>query len=148
MQTRRLVACYGIAAVFLGGCFTYRPLQVEPQAGLQVRAVVTDEASVQLGGALGRGVEAVEGRVLESGEENVTLAIRSVRMRRGDDQFWRGERYALPRGAIATLEERRLDYVRTGLAAGSMVALWAVLFSAARGSSGSTGPLLPHPPGK
>lgn len=27
----------------------------------------------------------------------MTLAIRSVRMRRGDDQFWRGESYALPR---------------------------------------------------
>ncbi len=145
---RSQIALLCCALVVLNACYGYRamPEGVAPD-GRRIRATLTDAAAVELGGALGRGVQQVEGDVIRTDTQAVHLAIRTVRLRGGDEQYWRGENYALPRNAIFHIEERRIDRLRTALAIGGGLALLIGLGSVAQGGTGGDRPTpIPPPP--
>ncbi len=105
------------AAVLLGmlcGCYNYRPLSaLDPEPGRRVAAELTDSGSVALARYLGPDVAAVDGRLLTVTDQELGLAVVTVRDRRGIEHYWKGETVTLPRGDIATLRERKLALGRS-----------------------------------
>ena len=105
------------AAVLFGvlsGCYNYRPLSaVAPEPGTRVAAELTDSGTLALARYLGPDVAAVEGRLLTVTDQELSLAVVTVRDRRGIEQYWKGEKVILPRGDIATLRERKLALGRS-----------------------------------
>jgi hypothetical protein len=107
----------------LCGCYLSTPVTgVAPQAGDQVTVDLTDIGTSELTQYLGANVQSVDGDLLASDDSTITLAVRHVDVRSGDDQRWNGEHVMLPRDAIASMRERKLSKWRTGLLAGVALA--------------------------
>jgi hypothetical protein len=107
----------------LCGCYLSTPITTAaPQAGDQVVVDLTDNGSSQLTQYLGANVQSVDGDLLSSSDTTITLAVRHVDVRSGNDQSWNGEQVMLPRDAIASMRERKLSKWRTGLLAGAALA--------------------------
>ena len=128
----------------LSSCHTYQPVTTTPPSGVRVRAELTDLGTVEMARHVGPGVGAIEGRVLEATDSVVTLGVLTVRNRNGIENYWKGERVAVPRELVSALSTRELSRARTTLAAGTLVgvaAAVAVLFATGTigGSQGGGG---------
>lgn len=65
---------------------------------------------------LGPGIHVLDGRVLRSAPDTVALAVsRALGVGGVSTQKWHGDRVALPRAAVMSVERRQLSYFRTGL---------------------------------
>jgi hypothetical protein len=100
-------------------CYTYHPIpSTEPVAGTRVSAELTGEGARMLAPAIGPDVLHIEGVVLEADSARMDLSVRQVESLRGIQADWRGERVAVPRDAVAGLQQRRLSPGATGLVTG------------------------------
>jgi hypothetical protein len=114
------------------GCYTYRALpSLEPVTGTRVSAELTDEGARELSGNIGPAVEHIEGQVLRVDSATIELAVLQVEGIRGWQSDWNGERVAIPRKAVAGLQQRRFSLGGTGfvggLVAGGVYALYRLL---------------------
>jgi hypothetical protein len=122
-----------ILIVSLGsGCYTYRPLpSAEPVAGTRISAELTDEGARELSGQIGPAVEHIEGEVLRVDSTTIELAVLQVEGIRGWQTDWNGERVAIPRTAVAGLQQRRFSLGGTGfvggVVAGGVYAIYRLL---------------------
>lgn len=128
------------AALVLCGCYVTVPLtSTTPAPGTHLKVQLTDAGSNNLARYIGRDVVAVDGRLLPGSDDSVlSLSVNSVAKRSGDEQFWNGETVILPRGAIATVRQRKLSAWRSGLLASAFVAGIAALTGIGGGNSGGT----------
>jgi len=127
------------ASLLLCGCYVAVPLAAtNPPAGTQLHVQLTDAGSSTLAQYLGPNVVSVDGRLLSRSDSSLALSVTNVGMRSGDEQFWRGERVSLPQVTIATVQQKKLSWWRSGLIGGLLVA-GAVSISAAAGG-GAGGP--------
>ena len=143
----RLVALASLVPL-LAGCYTYAPLGTRtPEPNIEVRAQLTDEGTEQLGRLLGPNPVAVEGRVVGSTDQDLTLAVRAVTQRGGVENYWQGERVTLPRSGIATMQRRELSRRRSYLlAGGALAALVAAFIAFDIGGGGEPGDRPPPRP--
>lgn len=104
------------AAVVLGllGCYTLKPMGgVEPKAGTKLAFEVNDAGRVALGGTMGPEIAQVEGLLVEKDSEGYLLAVSNVRLLRGGEQVWNGEKVRLDAKYLGTAYERRFSLARS-----------------------------------
>lgn len=131
------------ACLLFAGCYKLVPLTTEsPSPQTQVVLDFTDVGAERLGGLLGSAVISARGRPVLWSADTIALAMVATKRRSGEEQFWNGERIAIPRGAVARVHERRLDRGRSALFAATGVVLAVGAWQVAGGSSGGT----PRPP--
>lgn len=121
-----------IVIAFVSGCYTYRPLSnAEPDSGSRVSAELTDEGARELSGTIGPAIEHVEGEVLSVDSTTFELSVRQVQGVQGWQTDWSGERVAIPRTAVAGLQQRRFSVGGTafvgGLVVGGVYAIYQLL---------------------
>jgi hypothetical protein len=130
----------------LVGCYTYRPLNTQPEPGTQVSAELTNDGARELSGQVGPEVEHLEGKVLAVDSNGVQMAIRQVETTRGIQSDWNGETVVIPKAAVSGWQQRRLSVGGTGflggLAAGGLYALYRLIGGPGliSGRGGGTGP--------
>lgn len=133
-----LCACYESVPVELG--------RVEP--GSKVRISLTDAGADSLARYLGPGVETIDGKLVSTSETGVSLAVTSVAMRSGQDQYWKGETVVIPRSSLATVQARRVNKPKSLLLGGVFVVALATLrLSGVGGGNGGGRGGNPPPPG-
>jgi hypothetical protein len=101
-----------------GGCYRYVQTVAAPRAGQELRLELTDEGTMKLAPYLGVRVAAVEARLLEPRDTSWVIAVLATQSRGGPRSTWSGERFELPRWAVARVLLRELDRGRTWLASG------------------------------
>src|SRR5262249_50827005 len=132
------------SVVLLGGCYGYYPVTTAAPVGREVQITLTDSGSVVLARQIGQGMDAVSGRVTGDSAYSILLALTSTRRRDGGDVDYKGERLAVPRALVATVEEKRFSRARTTLFSGAIaVALVAIRQGFAGPGSSSPGSGLP-----
>lgn len=131
----------GLCLVGAGGCYTTVPLgSGPPRPDREVVLEFTDEGAQRLGGLLGRAVVSARGKPLEWTADTVALAMAATTNARGGEQFWQGERVAIPRQFVVRTRERALDRRRTAIAIVGGVAV-AVLVQQVTGRNAGAPPL-------
>lgn len=125
-------------AVLACGCYSNVPIQLS-SAPTSTKLVValTDAGSDSLARYLGPGVETVSGKLLQNGDNGISLAVSQVTMRSGAEQFWKGETVALPKYSIGTVQERKLSKPRTILLSAAIIAAAFTVKLSGVGSSNS-----------
>jgi hypothetical protein len=131
----------------IAGCYTYEPVQLSPAPapGTDLRLLITDRGSADLRDYLGPNVEALNGRLLAADTSELNLAVRSVVMFNGSEQFWTGDRVRIPRNAVARVELRRFSATRTGFLTALSVVGAVVLGNALLGGGDADGSENPTP---
>lgn len=149
MKSKMVVAA---AIVLVTGCYSYRDAgpadTVAPATGSRIQVRLTQQGALALADQLGPQAVSVDGDVVSASNDTLRLAVRAVEDSRHIATDWKGEKIAIPRGAIASVGERRLAVGATvlvgGVAAGSMIAAAALLSGS---SSTSTVQAFPPPVG-
>jgi hypothetical protein len=108
------------------GCYTYAP--VDPAAvrpGTGVRARVSGAAADRLAPLLGTGdARLLSGQLVDVRADTLIVQVPTVvQAAVGSSLETLHQRLSIPRSDLLELETRRLDRVRTGLAAGSAVVI-------------------------
>jgi len=134
---RRLRAGTAAALVLTSmACRSYVPVvphQLAP--GSTARVSLTDRGSVELASSLGPRGDLVEGRVVESDDSALVLAVSTVVRTNGVEESWRGERLAVPQSYVAEATMPKLSRVRSVLLAGGVIAGLAAIAAAIEGSN-------------
>lgn len=121
------------------GCYESVPVELNRvQPGTKIRVTLTDAGSDSLARYLGPGVEKVDGKLISTSAAKLSLGVTSIAMRSGQDQYWKGESVAIPRFALATVQERKLNKPRSLILGGALIAALASLrLSGVVGGNGS-----------
>jgi hypothetical protein len=137
-QLSRRLGC--AAALVVGGCYTYRPLEAPvPAAGTRVQVALTDAGADSLAARVGPNIELVDGDVVRADSTSMTLAVREVENSRGERDDWNGEQVTVPRGFVRDLQQRRMSVGGTGLLGGAIAASLVAATAAFGGSGGAEG---------
>jgi hypothetical protein len=125
-------------AIALSACYANVPIQLSTaQPNTKLVVALTDAGSDSLARYLGPGVATVGGKLLQNSDGGVSLAVTTLTMRSGAEQFWKGETVALPKYSIATVQERKLSKPRTFLLSAAIVALGLTVKLSGVGASNS-----------
>jgi len=133
----------------LCGCYESVPVELNRvPPGTKMRAILTDAGADTLARYLGPGVQRVDGKLISSTDSNVALSVASVAMRSGQEQYWKGESISIPRYALATVQQRKINKPRSLLLGGAIIAALASIRlsgvvggnGGGRGSDGGVGP--------
>jgi hypothetical protein len=128
-----------LAVIVLAGCYVYVPIGTQvPDHGTRLEVRLTDSGADTLALLIGSGVSSVQGNLVSGGPDSLVLAVRSVRLRSGDEKLWSGEHVTLPRRTIAIVSARRFSRWRTGLTTG-LAMLGSVALVASMNGSGVQG---------
>lgn len=112
-----------LTALFLAGCYVNVPIgSTVPDRGTTLAVRLTDSGADTLARLIGPSVTTVQGNLVGGGNDSLVLAVRSVQLRSGTEQFWKGEQVTIPRGMIAIVSERKLSRWRTALLTGLAMA--------------------------
>lgn len=143
---RNLAGPVVLALVSLTACFTQRPLETAvPEPATRIVAEVTDMGTVEMGNAIGPGAVGVEGIVAATEGESWSLQLIRVNHRDGTSILWNRELVVFPRSALTNVAVKRLDKVRSWIAAGLVVAA-AIAAGRAFGLVGGDEPTDIEPP--
>jgi hypothetical protein len=123
----------------LCGCYESVPIELNRvQPGTKIRVTLTDAGADSLARYLGPGVETVDGKLISTTDSNVALGVTSVAMKSGQDQFWKGETVSIPRYALSTVQERKVNKPKSLILGGALIAALASLrLSGVVGGNGS-----------
>jgi len=124
----------GVAAIgaLLAGCFTLLPARgVTPELGSQIAFDVNDAGRVALGPTMGPEIAQIEGRIIEKTSEDYLVAVTTVRLLRGGQQVWSGEKVRLRAEYLGSMYERKFSRGRTVAATAITVGSFATLLGIA-----------------
>lgn len=126
--------------ISLGGCHGYVDVVPgAPDRGTWVRAHLEPPEAVSLGEVSVRYTASVTGEVVAWEPDSLILSARTLLSTAGQDYLGGGYTVALPRRALARVEERRLSFWRTSLLTTGIVVGSVALGIAARDGFGSAG---------
>lgn len=74
---------------------------------------VNDLGRLALGGQMGPEIQQIEGRLLSKNPEQYEVSVKSVKLIRGGNQVWNGERVTIKREYISQTFERKFSKNRT-----------------------------------
>ena len=118
---RRSAAALALAAA-LAACYVQRPLdEPSPEPGARIVAEVTDSGMVAMGTALGPGAVEVEGVIVAADAATWSVQMIRVDHRDGSSILWSRELVSFPRSVLTRVSQKRLDPVRSWVAAGVVV---------------------------
>lgn len=142
-----------IGVLFVAGCYTYTPIAtLEPAAGTNVSLVLSDEGRMQSMRQVGPYAMRIEGELLSTTADDLTLAVSDVVDIRGTHSKWSGESVSLPRSYVMMTYQKQFSRSKTTLfaaaVAGGIVALIASRNLLGIGGSGSSDKLPPDPNGQ
>lgn len=104
------------------GCYTSTPVVSSSlPVGRTVQLRVTDAGRAALSEAMGPSVDVVEGRLVSHDSVQWTLAVTAVKLLRGGEQVWSGERVRIPARDVALASEKTFSRTRTAIVAGAAV---------------------------
>ena len=129
-------------ALALSGCYTYGTVEtVKPELGKPMRVALTLTGGDSLARWLGPNVATIDGRFVQEMPTAYEIGVSSVVMHSGMEQYWKGETVTVPKGLIASIQERKFSWAKTGLLAGV-----AIVTVVALQQSGTIGGGQSHPP--
>ena len=129
------------SCVLLAGCYTLQPARgVVPQIGTAMAFDINDAGRVALGGSMGPEIAQIEGRLLDRDSADYIVAVSGLKLLRGGEQIWRGERVRIKSDYVSSLYERRFSASRSIAMGAAGVGIIAIL--AGRSIIGLGGP---HP---
>jgi len=121
------VALALLLAPQLAGCFHYAPVTATGRLpGAEVAVGITDRGREAMTPMVGAEVARINGRVVQSTDTALVLAVASVDHLRGLPTRWAGESIAVKRDFISTVGERRLSRGRTAVVLGIVAVAVAV----------------------
>jgi hypothetical protein len=130
MKLNRLMRYSAPLGIFLGACYTVRPLDTaQPQPATIIIADLTDSGTVVMANKIGPGGEEVEGIVVGTDADTWTLNLKRVDHRGGTSVMWNQELVSFPRYALTHITEKRLDKGKSWFAG---IGIAACAFLAAR----------------
>jgi hypothetical protein len=116
-----------ILCVFCG-CYESVPIQLNTvQPGTKIRVTLTDAGADSLARYIGPGVDQVDGKLISMTDDKLALGVTSIAMKSGQDQYWKGETVAIPRSALATVQQRKVNKPKSLLLGGVLIAALASL---------------------
>jgi len=131
-----------IFALVLSGCYTYGDVaSPKPELGKPMRVALTLTGGDSLARWLGPNVATIDGRLVQDSPTAYEIGVNSVVMHSGMEQYWKGETVTIPKGLIASIQERKFSWAKTGLLAGVVIATAVALQQ-----SGTIGGSQSHPP--
>jgi hypothetical protein len=123
-----------VCGVLLAGCYELLPAGPAAQApGVTLAFDINDRGRVALGGLMGPEIAQIEGRLVDRDTSEYVIAVTGVRLLRGGEQVWKGERVRIRNEYINTLYERRFSRSRTlllsavGIGAVALIAKGSIL---------------------
>ena len=144
----RAVLATGLFCTMLVGCYTYRPLAsvdtVMPAAGTSVQVRLTTTGATALANEIGPEMLYLQGDIVSADSAGVTLAVTHAETARRISLGWKGERVALPRDYIASIEQRKLAIGATALI-GGLVGGGVIATAALFGTAGANSPISAPP---
>ncbi len=122
----------------LVACFTYDQVAVgaNTPTNLDVRVEIEPTTSSLITAAVGPRVSTLEGRTVTADDSSLTVSVRTITRTASSEENWNGDAVRIPRAAIARVERRRLDPIRTGLIVGGVVG--AAILAGHAGTSAPT----------
>lgn len=110
----RKVPVVTVLGLVLMGCYTLQPIGgVEPKPGAKLAFEVNDAGRVALGGSMGPEIAQVEGILVEKDNEGYLLAVSNVRLLRGGEQVWSGEKVRLNNQYLGPAYARKFSMGRS-----------------------------------
>ena len=127
----RPLAAMALLVPALTGCYTLKPVSgVDPSPGTKLAFDVNDAGRVALGGSMGPEIAQVEGMLVEKDNDGYLLAVSNVRLLRGGEQVWSGEKVRLNNQYLGTAYQRRFSLGRSiGLGVVGIGGFGAILVS-------------------
>jgi hypothetical protein len=119
-----------LAPVFcvLCACYESVPLDLSRvRPGEKVRIALTDAGADSLARYLGPGVETIDGKLITTTDNGVSLSVSQVAMRSGQEQYWKGETVVIPRYSLSTVMARQINKPKSLLLTGVIIAALASL---------------------
>lgn len=113
MRVGRLLGCIAVVEL-LAGCYVLQPVtSAGPEPGALVGMEVNDLGRLALGGQMGPEIQQIEGRLLSKSPEQYEVSVKSVKLIRGGNQIWNGERVTVKREYISQTFERQFSKSQT-----------------------------------
>ncbi len=136
---------------FATACYRVIPISGAEglRAGSRVELSLTPQGSVDMTASVGPRVERLIGELVEARPDTVVIALLRTEQANGTDNPWQRQQVRVPRNAVATFGERRLDKKRswlTALAVGVFAVLAATVGGGIGGGAGDGQPVV-TPPG-
>jgi hypothetical protein len=129
-----LVALCGLATA----CYTLQPaVGASAPLGTEMAFDINDAGRVALGGTMGPEIAQIEGRLIERDSSEYVVAVTGLKLLRGGEQVWRGERVHIKSAYVSSIYEKR--YSRSKSVAMGAVGL-GVLAAIVGRSIGGIGP--------
>jgi hypothetical protein len=124
----RAIGSVAVLVVTATGCYRSVPLaSSSPPEGSELEVRLIDSRAPVLADLVGNRATMVRGRYLGGTTDSLRLGVLGITKQDGSEDFWKGERIALSRADIATVNVRRLSASRTTmLLAASGVGLYFV----------------------
>jgi len=122
MMGQLRLAGAALFGVLLAGCYTMQPVVgVDPRVGTEVAFDVNDAGRVALNSTMGPEIAQVEGQLVQKEDGIYIVSVSTVRLLRGTEQPWSGERVRLRSEYLGPAYERKLSKSKSvGLAIGSV----------------------------
>ena len=115
----------------LAGCYTLQPARgTVPDVGMHMALDVNDAGRLALGGSMGPEISQIEGQLVSREAGEYLVAVSGIRMLRGGEQSWSGEKVRIKSEYVSSVYQRRFSMGRT-LALGA-VGAGAVAFLVTR----------------
>jgi len=136
-----------VLGTFLTGCYTLQSTRgVVPPVGTIMAFDINDAGRVALGGSMGPEIAQIEGRLIERDSGEYVVAVSSLKLLRGGEQVWRGERARIKTEYVSSLYEKRFSTGRSiAMGAAGLGAIAIIAGQAIIGSGSTDSP--PSPPG-
>ena len=144
-------AVAAIAALGLGGCYSYQPATA-PAPGTEVRIELTTEGTAELARHLGPRVTAIDGRIRSwEPDSTMVVSVSSIRAADGSRQPWAGEApLSIAPSYVEWVGRRTLRRGRSwavgAVTATAIAAVGVAAIRASRGKDGGGGNPPPPPP--
>ena len=113
MSLGRLLGCIALVEL-LAGCYVLQPVTsagFEPGSTLAMD--VNDVGRLALGGLMGPEIAHIEGRLIGTEGDEYEVAVKSVKLIRGGNQIWNGERVRIKKEYVSYTYERRFSKSQT-----------------------------------
>jgi|SwirhisoilCB1_FD_contig_51_5011787_length_5694_multi_3_in_0_out_0_3 hypothetical protein len=137
LKSKLAVLALAMLMVEMAACYELVPVRgASPALGTRIALDVNDAGRVALGSSMGPSIDRVEGTLIEQTNGDYLLGVTSVGLLRGGVQTWKGEHVVLKPEFVSGVYERRLDPIRTGLAAAMVGGAVAYIVSRNLNASG------------
>lgn len=124
------------------GCYTLQPVvSTQPLIGTQVALGINDVGRAVLGGSMGPEIDEIEGRLVQRNGGEFVIAVATVRLLRGGEQTWTGERIVVKSEYVTQVREKKFSRGRTALLSAVALGGVAILVTRAIVGSGRAAPL-------